>query len=134
MENKEDYNINVPMELEKVPKGKIRVLSKEVGKAPQIKIIKNTLEEKQKLVDGLIEVVPIYDIEDVLLVCNDEGKLDNLKPNIILDYDYIVGDCFFIGDNYKNADFKSLTREQIIGICEMLNERSCRYLEEDLEK
>ena len=36
-----------------------------------------------------------------------------MKPNLCFDYDYIAGDCFLIGDDYENADFKSLTDEQI---------------------
>ena len=50
---------------------KIRILYKEVGKETQIMFIDNTLEVKQKLVGGLIEVVPY---EDVLIICNEEGK------------------------------------------------------------
>ena len=50
---------------------------------------------------------------DVLIICNEEGKILNLKPNLIFDYDYIAGDCFLVGDDYLHGDFKSLTSEQI---------------------
>lgn len=118
----------IPYELEKVPKGKIRILRKQVGKEPTIEVIDNTLEAKQKLVDGLIEVVPL---DDVLLVCNEEGKLENMLPNIAFDYDYIAGDCFFIGDDYENGDFKSLTREQIINILDNYKDRFIEYEKDD---
>ena len=91
--------------------GEIKVLFKRVGKDPIVKIIPNTLEAKQNLVGGLIECVP-YD-DETLLICNEEGKLIGMKPNICFDYDYIAGDCFLIGDDYENADFKSLTDKQI---------------------
>ena len=91
--------------------GEIRVLYKRVGKEPIVKIIPNTLEAKQDLVGGLIECVP-YD-EETLLICNNEGKIIGMKPNLCFDYDYIAGDCFLIGDDYEKADFKSLTDEQI---------------------
>lgn len=90
---------------------KIKILYKKVGELPEVKNINNTLEEKQKLVNGLIEIID-YD-DDILLICNEEGKILNMEPNLLFDYDYIAGDCFFIGDDYKNADFKSLTDEQI---------------------
>ncbi len=89
---------------------KLRVLYKQVGKIPKVKIIKNTLEEKQELVQGLIEVIPY---NDMLLICNEEGKILNLEPNVIFDFDYIAGDCFVVGDDYKRGDFKSLTMEEI---------------------
>ena len=103
---------------------KIRILYKEVGKEPQIMFIENTLEAKQKLVGGLIEVVPY---EDVLIICNEEGKLLNMPPNLVFEYDYIAGNCFVIGDDYKNADFKSLTDEEILRYREDLKKRSFNF-------
>lgn len=103
---------------------KIRILYKEVGKEPQIMFIDNTLEAKQKLVGGLIEVVPY---EDVLIICNEEGKILNMPPNLVFEYDYIAGNCFVIGDDYKNANFKSLTDEEIIKYREDLKERSFNF-------
>ena len=103
---------------------KIRILYKEVGKEPQIMFIDNTLEAKQKLVGGLIEVVPY---EDVLIICNEEGKILNMPPNLVFEYDYIAGNCFVIGDDYKNADFKSLTDEEILKYREDLRKRSFNF-------
>lgn len=103
---------------------KIRILYKEVGKEPQIMFIENTLEAKQKLVGGLIEVVPY---EDVLIICNEEGKILNMPPNLVFEYDYIAGNCFVIGDDYKNADFKSLTDEEIFRYREDLRKRSFNF-------
>lgn len=89
---------------------RLKVLLKRVDELPILTQIKDTLEEKQKLVGGLIEVIPY---QDALIICNEEGKILNLKPNIIFDYDYIAGDCIVVGDDYENAGFKSLTDEQI---------------------
>ena len=99
----------------------LKIVLKKVGENPEIMNIENTLERKQELVGGLIEVIPV--LEDVLLVCNEEGKLENLLPNLIFPYDYIAGDCFFVGDDYKNGDFKSLTDEQITEIKELCKKR-----------
>ncbi len=88
----------------------LRILYKEVGEMPKVMKIRNTLKEKQKLVGGLIEVIPY---KDALIVCNEEGKLLNMGANLIFEYDYIAGNCFVVGDDYKNGDFKSLTDKQI---------------------
>ena len=103
---------------------KVRILYKEIGKDPVVKIINNTLEDKQKLVGGLIEVVPY---EDVLIICNEEGKLLNMLPNLVFDYDYIAGNCFVIGDDYEHGDFKSLTDEEIFKYREELKRHSFKY-------
>ena len=102
-------------------KNNLRIVLKRVGKNPEVINIENTLKAKQRLVGGLIEIFPVTD--DILLICNEEGKLENLPPNLLFDYDYIAGDCFFIGDDYDNADFKSLTDEQIEEVKEICEKR-----------
>ena len=84
--------------------------------------IDDTLEAKQKLVGGLIEVVPYKD--DLLLTCNEEGKIPNLKPNLHFDYDYIAGNCFIVGDDYENSGFKSVEENQIEDIKKDLENRT----------
>ena len=125
-EDEEDYEYE--------PKEKqLRVLLKRVGEEPEVLIIENTLEAKQEIVDGLIEVVPIN--EKILIICNEEGKLLDLEPNLLFDYDYIAGDCFFVGDDYENGDFRSLTDEEIEEVKEILKRRSINYISlEDLCK
>ena len=98
----------------------LKVVLKKVGENPEIMNIENTLEAKQKLVGGLIEVVGLT--EDILLICNEEGKLEHLQPNLLFDYDYIAGDCFFVGDDCK-GDFKSLTDEQIEEVKDICSKR-----------
>ena len=112
---------------------KLKVIFKEVGKDPVVMEIDDTLEAKQKLVGGLIEIVPYKD--DLLLVCNEEGKITNLKPNLQFDYDYIAGNCFIVGDDYENSGFKSLEDSQIEDIKKDLEDRTIvvEELEEDEE-
>lgn len=106
----------------------VRIVMKKVSEEPQVMKIKNTLEEKQKLVGGLIEVIPYpLDDEELLIVCNEEGKLLGQKPNAVFDLDYIAGDFFVIGDDYKNGDFKSVTDKQIEKIIEDLSKRSFKF-------
>ena len=98
----------------------IKILLKKVGKDPEVIEIRNTLEEKQRLVGGLIEVIP-YD--DLLLICNEEGKLLNLPPNLIFEYDYIAGDCFLAGDDFENGDFY-MTPEEHSTFSQQMDEMS----------
>ena len=95
--------------------------------------IDDTLEAKQKLVGGLIEIVPYKD--DLLLICNEEGKITNLKPNLQFDYDYIAGNCFIVGDDYGNSGFKSVEDSQIEDIKKDLEDKSIviEEIEEDDE-
>lgn len=112
---------------------KLKIIYKEVGKDPVVLEIEDTLEAKQKLVGGLIEIVPYKD--DLLLICNEEGKITNLKPNLQFDYDYIAGNCFIVGDDYENSGFKSIEENQIKDIKKDLEERTIilEELEEDDE-
>lgn len=110
----------------------LRVLVKRVGREPTIEFIKDTLKAKQELVGGLIEVVSYND--EILLICNEEGKLFNLPPNLAFDYDYIAGDCFFVGDDYDKGDYKDLTDKQVEDLREMIREREIHYISTDSEK
>lgn len=124
-ELKEQYNLEETK--------KLKVIFKEVGKDPVVMEIDDTLEAKQKLVGGLIEIVPYKD--DLLLVCNEEGKITNLKPNLQFDYDYIAGNCFIVGDDYENSGFKSIEESQVEDIKKDLEDRTIviEELEEDEE-
>ena len=116
------------IENEKNNISKLRVIYKEVGKEPEVIEIEDTLEAKQKLVEGLIEVVPYKD--NLLLICNEEGKINNLAPNLQFDYDYIAGNCFIVGDDFENEAFKSVEDKQIEDIKKDLKERSIETCEE----
>ena len=104
---------------------KLKILYKEVGKIPEVKEIEDTLEAKQKLVNGLIEVVPY--IDDMLLICNEEGKILKMHPNLDFTYDYIAGNCFVIGDDFENSGFRSLTEEEIKKANDDLSKRMFKY-------
>lgn len=90
---------------------RICALIKEPGKAPVKRIIKNSLESFQEIVDGYIEVVRF---DDVLCIINEEGKLrGDCKVNFWLNDDIIMGTAVFVGSDEKNGDFKSLSRKKI---------------------
>lgn len=87
----------------------MKVLVKKVGKKPEVREIEDKLEVYQKIVDGYIEVIPFA--ENVLCICNAEGKLNNLPANFILFDDVIVGDVIFI--SASGEDFCGLDERQI---------------------
>lgn len=93
---------------------KIRCLLVEPYELPKEIEIDNTLEEKQKLVGGLIECTYLQNDPDVVLICNEEGKINGMKLNRYIGHDIIAGPFLIVGDDYQNGDFKSLTDEQIL--------------------
>lgn len=116
----------------KIPPDNIKMLKiifKEAGKDPRVMEIEDTLEAKQHLVDGYIEVVPYKN--GLLLVCNEEGKNMHLEPNLQFDYDTIVGNCFVIGDDFENAGFKSVDDSIINEVIQDLKARSIELEEEN---
>ena len=125
------YTLEELIEEYDLEKDKIKVIYKEVGKDPVVKKIEDTLEAKQKLVDGLIEIVPYKD--NYLLICNEEGKVCNLKPNLDFGYDYIAGNCFVVGDDYENAGFKSVEDVDIETIIEDLKNREIELIDGEME-
>lgn len=58
---------------------KIKVLIKDPGKKPRSVYISNTLENLQKTVGGYIETVTLA--SDLVIICNEEGRLKNLPYN-----------------------------------------------------
>lgn len=88
---------------------KIKVLIVEPAYDPYVKEIYNTLQEKQKIVGGLIEFIALENNVD--LICNDEGKMLNLEMNKIITNDVICGTFIIAGQEKGNTI--SLTEEQI---------------------
>lgn len=52
--------------------------------------IPNTLKAMQKFVDGYIEIVKV--IDEILLVCNEEGKLRGLPSTAVIKYNEQIKD------------------------------------------
>ena len=73
----------------------------------------------QEVVGGLIQPIPLIGDSDVVLVCNDEGKILNLSANRGLRdktgqiYDIVCGTFFLCGAPGDCDHFISLTPEQI---------------------
>lgn len=88
---------------------RIKILIVEPIRDPYIKEILNTLEEKQKIVDGLIQFTELE--EDVDLIFNENGKSLNLEMNRIITNDVVCGTFIIAGQAGGNSI--SLTEKQI---------------------
>lgn len=87
----------------------MKVIVKEVGKNPEVKEIEDKLEVYQKIVEGYIEVVPLFN--NIVIVCNEEGKLQNKEPNILLGNEIIAGNIVIVGT--EGEEFRGLTDDEI---------------------
>lgn len=87
----------------------MNVVVKEPGKKIKKIAIKNDLESLQELIGGYIECVPLD--EDITIICDEEGKLKGLQPNIDIEYDIICGTVVFVGND--GEDFRSLTPGEV---------------------
>lgn len=103
---------------------KIKVLVVEPDKLPYEKVISNTLRDKQQIVDGYIEYVRLLDDDSVVLICNEEGKINGSKYNRDIGYDIIAGTFIIVRENPDDGEDRSLTDEQIEKYKERFNEKS----------
>lgn len=87
----------------------MKVIVKEVGKNPQVKEIEDDLKVYREIVEGHIEVVPLF--KDVVIICNEEGKLQGKAPNIKLNHDIVVGNIVVVGT--YGEEFRGLTEGEL---------------------
>ena len=86
----------------------MKIVVKKVGQTPEVREVENELHVFQEIVRGYIECFQIFD--DILCVCNEEGKLKGLPINFAFGGDIIVGDVFFCAAGID--DFESLETYQ----------------------
>lgn len=106
-------NGNDNLEAHLMQQRKIKVVILEPAQPARIAEIEASLESYQSIVGGYIETVHPLGDGDVILVCNEEGKIFNLPPNRLLcddrgkAVDIIQGTAFICG--VKGESFCSLT-------------------------
>ena len=79
------------------------------------------LENLQKTVEGYIEMVTV--IKGVKLLCNEEGKLRDLEPNMWLNGDLIRGTIIICGQNGEDISDIPITLQQWRNIVDRQEER-----------
>ena len=103
---------------------KIKVLLVEPNKLPKEITISNTLKDKQKCVNGRIEYFYMEDYKDVVFICNEESKLNGMKPNRDMKYDIIFGPFLIVGDDKNIGEDMSLKKEQIEKYMKIFDKKS----------
>ena len=94
----------------------MRAMIVEPMQPPRIEEIEPTLRNLQSIVGGYIEIVPAELGDSALVICNEEGKIDNLPPNRFvydeegIPYDMIAG-TFIICDENQEGELDSITPE-----------------------
>ena len=94
----------------------IKAVIKEVGKSPKVAEIENELEVLKSLVGGYIEVVMVT--PEIIMICNEEGKLQGLPPNFSTGRDVIVGTAVFVAYD-GSEEFAGLSDYQVLEIMDM---------------
>lgn len=99
---------------------------KKVGKNPELKKIKNNIQEFEQILKGKITCIPY---EKIIIVCKENRK--NLQPNIYINTKFlglgetIRGDIIITARNEEN--FKTLSKEQVIENIKFLQNASFHY-------
>lgn len=97
----------------------ILVVVKEPGKPARVDpLFDNTLVAFQSAVGGYIECVPVGYALDVVLICNEEGKLLGLPFNVRLGFDDVVGTVVVCG--VRGEEFASLKASRIPMVLDLL--------------
>ena len=96
----------------------IRVVAKQPGASPRTMLISNRLESLQNRVGGYIETVSVF--RDIVMICNEEGKLKRMAPNFLYGFGMIVGPGVFAG--VERDKLVSLKPEQIEMVKELIKE------------
>jgi len=91
----------------------IRVVIKRPGEKPVSAVMDNTLTAFQKAVEGYIETVSLGD--GMVIVCNEEGRVKGLAPNI----PGFVGTLVFVGFDGEDG-FRTLSTFEIDTLMDML--------------
>ncbi len=112
----------------------VQVLYVKPDKLPEIIEIKNELSKYQELVGGWVEEAYLFEDPDVVLLCNEEGKINNLQFNRDIGYDIIAGPFLVVGINPETERWDSLSREQILKYKERFNEKSIHNTYDKLYK
>ena len=89
----------------------ILAVIKEPGQAPRLEpLFENTLEAFQAAVGGCIETVTLA--TDLVIICNEEGKLIGLEPNMKIPGDILCGTIIVAGVSGDEFDDVSISFEE----------------------
>ncbi|HCA30191.1 MAG TPA: hypothetical protein DEP23_11805 [Ruminococcaceae bacterium] len=102
------------------PDNLLRVVMVEPGKPAYEAEIQDSLKSLQRTVAGHLEATYPFG-GNLVVVCNEEGKIIELPENREIYGDIYCGNFFIVGDNHE-GDFCSLTDEQTAAMLERFSE------------
>lgn len=88
----------------------MKAILKKPYKNPEVIDIDNRLEALQQAVGGYIETLQLG--HNVVLICDEEGKLKGYEPNIELRNDFVVGDVLFVQHD-DEGEFTDISEKNI---------------------
>lgn len=116
----------------------IKVIVVEPNKKPYIKEIDNTLEAKQELVGGDIEIVSSFFSEDkdFDFIVNEEGKLLGLPLNRFIwgSKDVVAGNLIVAKTDYETGEFVDMSDEEISFVMDKIEKECPQFTYEKLER
>ena len=107
-------------------KDEIIIIYKKVGKKPELKKIKNNIQEFEQILSGKTTCIPY---ENIIIVCKENRK--SLQPNIYINTKFlglgesIRGDIIITAGN--DYVFKTLSKEQVVENFKLLQNSSFHY-------
>ena len=97
----------------------IRVIVIQPFRKPYLCRIEKSLESMQNVVKGYIQAIYPFEDEEIALVCNVEGKINDLTPNRYLfdecgePYDLICGTFFLCAAPFDSEEFEDIPEHLI---------------------
>jgi len=88
----------------------MKIIVVKPNETPIIQEVENKLKTFQDIVGGTIQCVPLT--KDIVLTCNDEGKLLDMPINRTFGNDILCG-TFFITQSNNEGDFISLSDDNL---------------------
>lgn len=92
-------------------KKQLRVLYKQVGKNPKIKIINDLSKLKRMIIQNNFEIIPY---ENIFIICNNKKISKSMPINIIFPFSHISGSLILVKIDKIERELKSLSQEDII--------------------
>lgn len=120
--NSKENNKNIFYLLEKAnSKNTIRVLYKQVGKVPRVRIVPNVQLLKRAIISNNLTIIPY---QNVYIICNNSKYMEFTPINVVFDFFHISGDLLVVQINKKTREFESLSQEDILWFTKDLEYKS----------
>ena len=98
-----------------------RVIYKQTGKPPVVRIIRNVPKLKKMIINGTLKMIRY---ESYIIICFRSLQNIGVIPNIVMNIKNVAGDFLFVGFDSKIKDFRGLTLIEIDHYVKELSRKS----------